>query len=417
MLIRTIRPIVLTLLLVGLFTTSAALAIDGTPVWFPSTVATLSPDNDVASPSLAFNHLGMPSVSWAARSNVGGVSTVFRSERSGLGLWAHRTVVAGVGVGVSTSLSFDRAERPIVAWMTDAFDIHADFNNGDVVGFVSANANSQSAALSISHDLAGNLRGVFGGSTTGSLRSVDFNGSSFSSLSLATIPSVDQIVDAQLATDHAGLRHIVARAEMAGGLEGVMIASEPTFAGAWSTATLDAATSVGGVSLATNPVNGRVGIAYTTRSAGVSRLKYAEFNGVTLETTELMQSSASVYEDLSLAYDLSDGRPAIAFEEDVFSGPEQLKLAYMNGLGTWEQSLIDDSIMIDSPTGTGRPSLAFDDYGTSYPAVAYVDADGSLVVAFDPPAVPEPASILPIVLAIAVGFRRKRRSPHDANRA
>lgn len=409
MTVRSFRQNSLFIFWLLLFAASSAHGIDGSLVWRPSVVAPAAPDAFVAAPSLAFDHFGVPSVAWAAVSSVGGNSTVYRSELLGLGLWAHRPVATGFGLGTATSLSFDRAERPFVAWMTSGNEVHADFNNGQVVGLVAADAGDPAHGLSISHDLAGNLRGVFCGEAVGSLKSVDFDDIGFSSLSLTTVSGVQDIVDVQLATDHVGLRHVIARAELPGGLEGVVIASEPSFPASWPVATLASADSVGGVSVATNPANGRVGIAYTTTSSGTSQLVYAELNNFALETTVLLESSMSAYEDVSLAYDLSDGRPAVAFEESVFAGGESLSLAYVDSAQQWQTSLIDDSILLDAPGAMLKPSLAFDDYGTSYPAVAYIDDDGSLTVAFDPPAVPEPASFVPLLLAAAMIRKRGRR--------
>ncbi|MCB9856822.1 MAG: hypothetical protein H6818_14165 [Phycisphaerales bacterium] len=391
------------------------LGVDGVPIWRQSVVSPAGADAFVTSPSLAFDHFGGPSVAWSRFSTIGGNNTVYRSELLGLGLWAHRSVASGFGLGAATSLSFDRAERPIVAWTTSGNEVHADFNNGQVTGLVGADAGGSGQALSISHDLAGNLRGVYCGADAGNLRSVDFDNVGFSSLSLTTVPGVQEIVDAQLVTDHVGLRHVIARAELPGGMEGVVVASEPSFPASWPVATLASAGSVGGVSVATNPANGRVGVAYSTTDGGTSRLVYAEMHDFALETTVLFQTSTSIYEDVSLAYDLSDGRPAIAFEENVLAGGESLSLAYVDGAQQWQTSLIDDSIRLDAPGAMLKPSLAFDDYGTSYPAVAYVDDDGALTVAFDPPAVPEPASFVLLLAAAAMIRGRGCRGWHWAD--
>lgn len=404
--IKTCR-IVAAMSFVCLFAGARAFGIDGAPSWHLSTVRDAAPDTFVASPSLAFDHLGMPSVSWASVSAFGGTSTVYRSELSGLGLWAHRTVASGFGVGRETSLSFDRAERPVVAWTTNALEIYADYNNGQIQQRVASDAGADSHALSLAHDLAGNLRGLYG-SSGNQLMGINFDGAAFTSASLATLADIDHFVDAQLATDFTGLRHAVVRAEMPGGTECIVISSEPSFTGAWPTATLTTADAVGGISIATNPVTGKVGIAYSIQNAGLSQLMLAELDGFTLESTLVRQTSTSVYEDISLAYDRTDGRPAIAFEENALSGGESLSLAYLDGTAQWQSSLVDDSIRLDALDGLLKPSLAFDDYGTSYPAVAYVDDNGSLIVAFDPPAVPEPTTAA-LLIVVSLGVSRRRR--------
>lgn len=388
----------------------SAEAVDGTPVWYDSVVAAPVSLTTVSSPSLAFDHLGMPSLSWSRLSLAGGSNSVMRSERSGLGLWSHRLVASGQGTGIATSLSFDRSERPIVGWMNETSEVFADFNNGQSVNMAGASANATAGALSLSHDLAGNLRGLYAESTAGSLRGISFNGTTFASAPLATLSGVDEIMDAQLTTDHAGLRHVVARADLDGGGQGVIIASEPTFPTSWPSATLVTADQISGVATATNPVTGHVALAYTSHNDGsnTSKLVFAEFDGIALQTTEVLSSTTSEFFDISLAYDLTDGRPAIAFEESA-GGNDRLSLAYLNGSSQWLTSLIDDSISFDSPSGSLKPSLAFDDYGTSYPAVAYVDADGALTVAFDPPATPEPATALLVIVATSC-LRRRRRA-------
>lgn len=390
-----------------LFAVPSAWGVDGQPVWQQSVVAGPTVDEFVSSPSLAFNHLGMPSVAWSSVGVFTGTGTVYRSEMSNLGLWAHRQVAAGIGVGTATALTFDRTERPIVTWTKNWLEVYADFNDGQVVQMVASDAGVDSQALSISHDLAGNLRGVYGGNAGTDLKSIGFSGSTFSSLSLTSFPTVDHIVDAQLATDHTGLRHVIARTQLSDGTASVSVASEPSFGGTWPTATLTNAEGVGGVSIATNPATGRIGIAYTTQNAGLSQLVFAEVDGFALQSTVLRQTSTSVYQDVSLAYDRTDGRPAIAFEEDILAGGEALQFAYRDGADAWQTSLIDDSISIDVDDAVRKPSLAFDDYATSYPAVAYVDDDGALTVAFDPPAAPEPAALAPLCLA-ALFLRRRR---------
>ena len=82
--------------------------------------------------------------------------------------------------------------------------------------------------------------------------------------------------------------------------------------------------------------------------------------------------------------------------------------AYLDGAQQWQTSLVDDSIAPDAPDGMPRaPSLAYDDYGTSWPAIAYADADGSLTVAFDPP-VPEPGVMGLAFVGLALIARRRR---------
>ncbi len=408
---NSVRRGLFVLALAAAFWTAATVnAIDGTPVWFNSTVALHEAGFHQRSPVLAFNHFGTPSVVWSRYSSSGAMNRVMRAERGGLGLWSRLDLAAGSGVGVVTGLSFDRSERPVVAWMNQNEEVVADFNNGQTNSSVGGLADLGAGALSLSHDLAGNLRGMYLTRSNDVIRSISYDGAAFSSAPMLTMPGFSQLMDAQLTTDHLGLRHVVARGELESSIhQGVVIASEPSFPGAWPTATLAIAPDVYGISIATNPLSGHVAIAYTTHDAGanLAKLVYAEFNGIEIETTEVLSSATSRFEDISMAFDRTDGRPAIAYEENVFGGPDRLQLAYLAST-QWETSLIDDSVWHDNAVGNLRPSLAFDDYGTSYPAVAYIDGNGDLTVAFDPPAAPEPATAALLLASAAVLVRRRR---------
>ena len=130
-----------------------------------------------------------------------------------------------------------------------------------------------------------------------------------------------------------------------------------------------------------------------------------------IATTEILSFNTFRYQDVSLEFDRSDGRPAIAFERRVNStSAQELWYAYLNASSVWQTSLIDSTISLDAPDGNmpRGPSLAFDDYGTSWPAVAYVDSNGALNVAFDPPA-PEPSCLAAGTLVAVLSIRRRRR--------
>ncbi|MCG8407280.1 MAG: PEP-CTERM sorting domain-containing protein [Phycisphaerales bacterium] len=390
-----------------------SLAVDGTPFWFESTVS--EPGGAISSPVLAFNHFGTPSVSWS--SSTAGIDTVYRSERLGLGLWAHREVASGPTAGMQTALSFDRAERPTVAWIDGNGHVKAEFDNSGVHVSVANGADTVNPVLSISHDLAGNLRGLFTGTAAGDLFDIGSVGGAFSSSSLTTLSGIDEVLDARLTTDHSGLRHVVARVQPESGSgQSVVIASEPSFDGPWPSLALTTADEVHGIGINTDPTDGNVALSYTTydTATNTSKLFYAKFNGFALEATEVLSSTTAIFYDVDLAFDLSDGRPAIAFEREVVSPlAEELVFAYLDGASQWQTSLVDDSISISSSLGgLRRPSLAFDDFGTSWPAIAYIDADESLNVAFDPPVpVPEPgtAGLMAAGLVILSGRSRRRR--------
>ncbi|MFH1418676.1 MAG: hypothetical protein ABII12_10385, partial [Planctomycetota bacterium] len=389
-----------------------ALGVDGQPVWTSSLVYQAGANPYVSSPVLAFDHYGTPSVSWSLVQTSGGDNTVFHSQLSGLGLWMHHELASGVGVGLSTSLAFDRAERPTVAWLNDTGAIKARFNFG-ASEQIADNANWDSPILTVSYDLAGDLRGMYRTTTAEEFDEISRSGGAFQSGDMVTFDDAGTIADAAMVTDHQGLRHIAAREDVGGGQWALLLASEMVGApplGGWTWGRPVQADAVSGVDLAVDPTDGRLAVAYTTESAGTSSLYYAKFNGFTFDTTTVLSSSQDLFEDLSLAFDFSDGRPGIAYERNMSAGSDELHFAYMDASSLWQTSLVDDSISLETPqSGILRPSLAFDDYGTSWPAISYVDEDGSLIVSFDPPA-PEPWTGVLLCLAVACARRRRTRS-------
>ncbi|HWL95624.1 MAG TPA: hypothetical protein VNT79_19050 [Phycisphaerae bacterium] len=387
-------------------------AINGTPTWFQSVVAAPSPSKQITAPSLAFDHYGTPSVSWSDVTNSGGSNTIFRSTTNGLGFWSQHTVAAGADVGILTALSFDRAERPTVAWIDRNGAVSTQFDDA-INQTLSPMAGNAPPAMSISHDLTGTLRGAFASTAAGTVYDINGAVGSHASASIGTFANVSNILDLRLTTDHSGRRHVIARVSLTTNNQGVLVASEPVDGGAWASTLLATADSVGGVAIATSPVDGKIALAYTTLAAGtnLSKLVYAKSTGTILQSTDVQSSNTAIFEDIDLAFDLSDGRPAIAYERKMLAPfAQEIRFAYENASSVWQTSLIDGTASLDNPFGLPRrPSLAFDDYGTSWPAVAYTDANGSLNVAFDPPA-PEPATALLAALVAPVLLRRRRNS-------
>lgn len=389
-----------------------ALAINGTPTWFASPVSTVPAGSYASTPSLAFDHYGTPAISWSTIDQVGGPNIVKESQLLGLGMWNHRTIASANNIGLRTSLAFDRSERPNIAWTNSDGSVQAQFNYGSNQSVaVATSANSTFPTVDLSYDIAGNLKGMFTGTGAGTFSSVTHNGSTYSSGNVLTLNNVSAIRDASIITNDSGLRQVVARADLTAGGQGVILASEPAGGGTWSSTVFASADAVTGVDITRDPNDGRVAIAYTTfnNTSGLSKLFFSKFNGFVMQTTEILSSTANKYEDVSLAYDFSDGRPAIAYERRlVATATEQLVFAYQDASSIWQHSLVDGSITFDAPNNHVRkPSLAFDDFGTSWPAIAYIDGDGSLATAFDPPA-PEPTMILPL-LAASLLIRKPRR--------
>lgn len=392
-----------------------ALATNGAPTWTQSQVYASQANAYVTTPALAFDHYGTPSISWSFGSTVGGANTIHYSQLSGLGFWADRQVASDTGIGLRTSLAFDRAERPTVAWVNSDGTVKGQFNFGQTQQ-IAINPDVNRPVISLGYDMAGSLRGMFAATPSpgANFLSIGYAGSSFSSSSMFNVAGAGTIYDAAMATDYRGLRHVIAREDRGGGSMSVLLASESS-SGDWGSTRLVTATTVNGVDIAVDPADGRLALAYTTSdvSPNRSKLYYAKFNGVSLQTTEVLNSTADSFEDVSLAFDKGDGRPAIAFERYVTYSSQQLQFAYLNASSQWLTSVVDSTILKDAYANMPRrPSLAFNDYGTGWPAIAYVDADGSLKVAFDPPA-PEPGTAGLLCLGVILLTRRRVSSQNS----
>jgi hypothetical protein len=327
-------------------------------------------------------------------------------------MWMHHELASGLGIGLRTSIAFDRAERPSVAWINSTGIIKARFDS-EPTEQLGTNAAAASPIVSLGYDLAGDMRGMYMTTSPGNLYGIGYDGG-FDVTDMVTVDDGGEIADAAMVTDHRGLRHFAAREDLGGGSWALLLASETTVPNSgssnlwlWSRPLI--ADSIEGVDVAVSPTDGKLAIAYTSENEGVSKLHYSKFNGFAFDTQTILSSSQESFYDVSLAFDFSDGRPAIAFERDTGSSDE-LHFAYLDGASSWQTTVVDDSISLISPYGyPRRPSLAFDDYGTSWPAIAYVDDDGSLNVAFDPPA-PEPAAMQLLCIGLACARRRLRRS-------
>lgn len=393
----------------------SAHAIGGSPSWSIVTVHEVGPDYFASAPDLAFDHYGVPGISWSRVPAISGASTVLYSRPTALGLWAHHELASGAGVGLRTALAYDRAERPVVAWNNSDGTLKARYNLASTQQ-IATGIDANKPNVSIHFDAAGELQGVFT-KPSAAFHGISHDGQSFGTSPLFTPAAAGAIIGANIVTDHMGYRHLIAAEQFGGADDAVLIASESA-AGVWIYDRSTTADAVNGVDIATNPVTGGVGFAYTTfeSATGESKLFYSAFNGITLETTEIFSSIDMSFEDLSLALDPTDGRPAIAYERfSVAPYANAVRLAYLDESLVWQDSLIDDTVSLTAPGSRARkPSLAFDDYGTSWPAVAYIDEDESLNIAFDPPgAAPEPATAVLLIASFAILRRRsvpKQRS-------
>ncbi len=168
----------------------------------------------------------------------------------------------------------------------------------------------------------------------------------------------------------------------------------------WATQTV--LTAARRPSLAINPVTGYPAIACTDND--LKTLIYTEYNGAAWNTVYSGSPYANQFGDVSLAFDPADGHPAIAYYEDESGGSPlddeggMLRLAWFDG-DSWQTQTVDYVGDVGQ-----RPSIAFNEYGTGWPGIAYFDSTDALYYIEDPPmGLPEPAT-LALVAAGAAGL-------------
>ena len=115
-----------------------------------------------------------------------------------------------------------------------------------------------------------------------------------------------------------------------------------------------------------------------------------------------MDPNANVGSLPSLAFDPADGHPAISYERLSTS---ELNFAWHNG-SIWQSQIVDSG---------GFPiyqsSLAFNDFGTGFPSIAYSNEGQELYYIEDPPLlVPEPGSLCLVCVGVLIGLARRRTS-------
>jgi len=363
---------------------------------------------------LAYDHYGRPAVAIAAQGAV---------------VYARRVPGYGWGLGVtggyyvmefseSPCMAFDRHELPIVGSCS---------MNGDAVKVARLDADNAwheqevssepAAYCSVAVDLYGRMAVAWYDETFSQMKfAYDRNDNGvFDTTELEAVRSGGQTCRyVSLAFDPAN-RPMVALQNTTGGADDLMFAVRDAGT-SWLEMTVDSAGSQGWVpSLAVNPITGFPAIAYAG-DAGAN-LRYAEWNGEDWLVSVLPNPRGNVIDGASLAFDPKDGNPAVAYHE----GPRLGGGMYPD----WEGDLLaftwrhDDSwenqvVVWQGDTGL-HPSLAFNDYGTGWAGIAYLDAEWNVRYIEDPPAVPEPATLALLAggaaaLAVRRGRRNRRRA-------
>jgi hypothetical protein len=129
-------------------------------------------------------------------------------------------------------------------------------------------------------------------------------------------------------------------------------------------------------SLAVDPDTGYPAIAYY--DSANQNLVYAEWDGGQWAATNIDTAGVTGLWP-SLAFDPSDGNPAIAYQSQTGG---DLMFAWHDGVQWNTQVAVNGTLEV--PTGY-TPSLAFNDFGTGFPAIAYFGIDSNLHFVEDPP--------------------------------
>jgi len=304
-------------------------------------------------PSLAFDRYERPAISYY---DCGSGNLKF-VHFDGAAWGTPQTVDADGEVGYDTSLAFDAQGRPGIAYYDDTntrlkfvYDTNGDFRLDDETPVVVSQEFEEGETPSLVFDPLGR----------------------------AMIAHLDSTND--------DLRFSV---------------NEPGIG--WITTTVDSVHGTGeSQSIAIDPDTGYPAIAYNDYMN--HDLRYAEWDGnrwvcITVDAGDPWTGSFP-----SLAFDTADGNPAIAY---LNTSDEDLMLAWHDGIG-WNTQTVDFA----GDVGIA-PSLAFNDYGTGYPAIAYFEemgaADNIYFIEDPPSVVPEPASLALLLVAglTLLLFRRR----------
>jgi hypothetical protein len=381
--------------------TAPARAITTTPTWNPyeTVTNTLANSNRMAGAdrSLAYDHHGNPGIAFFDELND---DLRYARRVPGVG-WQYAAIDTVGTVGWHPSLAYDRYERPAISYYdtTNGNLKFARFNGTAWPTPETVDATGDVGQYtSLAFDLLGRPAIAYSDDTNSSLKYVQDTDGDFSLTDEAPVTVVNASIEgyfASLVFDPLN-RPMIAQFDAAN--EDLRFSVQEPGIG-WVTTTVDSTGSTAYYpSIAIDPDTGFPAIAYWDASS--IDLRYAAWNGDTWILTTV-DSIGTVGAFPSLAFDPADGNPAIAYYN---SGSNDLKLAWHNGTA-WQTQTVESA----GDVGIA-PSLAFNDYGSGFPSIAYFDAGTSLFFIEDPPAVPEPASLLLLAIGLALGAGwRKRR--------
>jgi hypothetical protein len=390
--------------------TVPAWAITLTPSWKPREfVATTGDPNAMlgADRTLAYDHHGNPGIAYSNG------PLQYARRVPGVG-WASATVDSTFAT--TPSLAYDRYERPAISYFDlDAFgdtwpDLgYARFNGTmwilETVDTYSPFPSAVGQYTSIAFDLLGRPAIAYYDNSATSLKFVHDTDGDLSLMDETPVTVVNAFTEGQLSSlvfDSLN-RPMVAHFDDTN--DDLRFSVQEPGVG-WVTTTLDSTGNTGRYpSIAIDPSNGFPAIAYFTNN----ELRYTAWDGdswnqTTVEVTGsvLGPGPSNFQSSPSLAFDPSDNNPAIAYGNNTEG--RNLKLAWRVG-STWFTQTVD------AVGDVGRhPSLAFNDFGTGFASISYLDWDEDLFESRlyfidDPPAVvPEPSSAMLLMTGALTWF-------------
>lgn len=417
---------------------ASAAAVDTTPTWqTPEPVANVPnyfldfAEYEGQSRYLAFDHYGLPGIAFADQTSPTSTPIFYARRVPGIGWFADAVAIVGSfpEFVAQPCLAYDLSETPSISVMSrpnDTDDPTAWFGRADEDDFWSTqqvgviclgNNTPDRLASSLAYDLLGRANvlsveeGCFGDPYVQSSADANANGDLTDDpqfLVMQLEPHSYDDITLSLDVDH------LARPMGAIGIVDPVDASpNQVYFGfkdigqGWAAVLLDA--NARHPSLAIDPDTGYPAIAWYD-TAG-QNLVYTEWDGNQWVATNV-DTAGSTGLWPSLAFDPTDGNPAIAYYDQTGG---DLNFAWHDGVQWNTQTVVDGTFEV--PTGY-TPSLAFNDFGTGFPAIAYFGVDSNIYFVEDPPKLGDLDGDGHVGIAdflILIGSWGQAKSPADLN--
>jgi len=371
------------------------------------------PPSRFDSVSLAYDHWGHPGLAYTLTDNNLALSELYYARHmTGFG-WGSRPLVESEAPLGSASMAFDRHERPAIgyreglaSWTGASWSFNSTEGGGrlafDLYGTAAiAQARTAEPPMESVRFLAG-PRDAGGFDTVETVAEWHSGGAATTTVHGLAFDALNRPIVAYSAPDPA---------DPYGAAEIALAIKDPAVG--WMTTTLDRVSpqepwepipSIH-ASLAIDPDTGIPVVAYSVDGAEGSELYYIEWNGSAWNRSVLASGGRLP----SLQFDPGDGHPAVAY---VDAATGALELSWHDG-DLWQSQTVDDQVRV-----SGAPSLAFNDYGTGFPSIAYFTDNfdamppeafrSSLYFIEDPAPLPEPSAFGLLFLGAGLACVRRR---------